>query len=80
MAVFLIESGANINLRARNGETALMIAISQGDNALPLVHSLLEHGADLTIQNNSGSTALDYARSTPEKPKVLGLLQQRLKK
>ena len=51
---------ALINLKNRNGMTALHDAVGSGDPAK--VRLLLDYGADKTIRNNRGRTALDVAR------------------
>lgn len=55
----LVELGANINLRAKNGSTPLHIAAAGGyvDAAI----DLLALGADVTATNMDGRTAAQYA-------------------
>ncbi|MEO6919284.1 MAG: ankyrin repeat domain-containing protein [Collimonas sp.] len=48
--------GVDLNLRARNGDTALMVASYKGD--VPAVKALLDKEAE---PNNTGWTALHYA-------------------
>jgi ankyrin repeat protein len=55
-AVLLNARGIDLNLRARNGDTALMIASYKGDAAA--VKALLDKEAE---PNNTGWTALHYA-------------------
>ncbi len=52
---------ALVNLKDRNGFTALYWAVYSEDPAK--VRLLLDHGADKTIRNNAGDTALEYART-----------------
>ena len=50
-------SGADVNIRNSNGNTALHYAYSY----LKIVQLLLCQGADISFKNNSGYTALDLA-------------------
>jgi ankyrin repeat protein len=54
--VLLNTKGVDLNIRARNGDTALMIASYKGD--VPMVKALLDKEAE---PNNTGWTALHYA-------------------
>jgi ankyrin repeat protein len=54
--VLLSARGVDLNTRARNGDTALMIASYKGD--VPMVKALLDKEAE---PNNTGWTALHYA-------------------
>lgn len=56
---YLIEHGADINFRNKNGETPLMIAAKF--NKIAAARILIEHGADITIKDNNGHTAKDIA-------------------
>ena len=55
----LINRGANLNLKDKNGDTALHLAVVMGDTIL--IETLLESGADRTILNNNGQSPLDLA-------------------
>lgn len=55
-AVFLIESGADVNAKAETGTTALMVAALRPDGEL--VNRLLQAQADTTAQEMHGKTAL----------------------
>ncbi len=68
---YLITAGADINLPDNGGETPLMWAAAQGDDALGIVGDLIAHGADLNAKDKMGATALNYAGSEPPKPKIL---------
>lgn len=59
-AELLLASGANINQRDRNGQTALHGAASWGWNGV--VNSLAAHHIDLMAQDKQGRTAADIAR------------------
>jgi ankyrin repeat protein len=56
---FLLERGADINVRNRFGETPLHLASFNG--VLEVVRLLLEHGADEQAKNNDGKTPLQEA-------------------
>lgn len=60
----LIENGAYINTKDKNGHTALMYACSGG--SFEIVKLLIEAGADKNIKNNRGKTALDIATKYEE--------------
>jgi len=53
---FLLEHGANPNIKDHFGMTPLFYATE-----LDTVKELVEHGADVNIQNDKGETALDLA-------------------
>ena len=68
----LINAGANVNGRSRQGYTALMIAASHGQD--DIVRLLLDSGADLTTVDASGRNALQIAREADRKGSVALLL------
>ncbi len=55
----LLKNGANINLRNRDGETPLTIAVTK--NSMELVKFLLENDADINLRNRDGETPLTIA-------------------
>ena len=55
----LLEHGAQINARAPNGSTALMMAAREGRE--DLAHQLLAAGADPRLTNENGESALIWA-------------------
>nr|XP_056706081.1 fibronectin type 3 and ankyrin repeat domains protein 1 [Euleptes europaea] len=61
VAALLIEAGANVNLKDKDGKTPLMVAAL--NNHEELVQVLLEKGADITVKNEYGKGALEMARS-----------------
>lgn len=59
---FLLNAGADANLRDRNGKTALhrvILMCMDKKTALPVAELLLKHGADPTIKDREGKTPLD---------------------
>jgi ankyrin repeat protein len=54
---FLLDHGANINHKNKNGESALMIAVFNGN--IKLSKLLLSKGADLMVKYNSNRDLLD---------------------
>ena len=57
VAKALIEAGANVNFRNKDGSTALITAAFFG--RIEIVKALLEAGADKDIRNKDGGTALE---------------------
>ena len=58
---FLLEAGANTNIKQNDGYTALMTLCENKRNT-HYAEELLRYGADPTLKNISGKTALDIAR------------------
>ena len=56
----LVQSGANLDVQNKYGETALITAIDQ--DYIGIAEYLIEKGADLNITDNDGDTALDFAK------------------
>ncbi len=57
----LLEHGADVNVTANDGSTALMLAASSGDSEI--VRDLLSKGADVSAKfTQTGKTALMLAR------------------
>jgi hypothetical protein len=52
----LLDKGADVNVQANNGLTALMVAARRGDSAM--VEALLARGADVNVKTEEGETAL----------------------
>lgn len=69
--VLLDAPGVNLDIKARNGDTALMIAAYQGN--LPAVQELLERNAAV---NHPGWTALHYAAANGDQRIVQHLLDR----
>jgi hypothetical protein len=55
----LIESGANVDVKSKDGQTALVIAVGADDEAV--VEVLLKAGANLDITDSLGLSARKYA-------------------
>ena len=56
----LLDGGAAVNERDRNGNTPLMYAVLHGHGAI--VDALLARGADPSLRDADGNAAADYAR------------------
>ena len=69
----LLKSGANVNLKDKDGWTALMYAVRYSSN-LECTESLLEAGADISLKNKYGSSALVLASCYNENPLILSKL------
>ncbi len=57
--IALLDAGADVNQRSRDGSTPLMMAAAYG--YADLVNILLDHGADAHIQLADGANALTFA-------------------
>jgi ankyrin repeat protein len=69
----LLEHEADVNLKANDGSTALMLAASSGGS--DLARALLSKGADVTAKfRKSGKTALDLAKERGH-TEIVALLQ-----
>jgi ankyrin repeat protein len=80
---FLLDRGATVNAKDRQGQTALHGAAGLGWN--PVIESLASHGVDLAAKDAQGRTALDLAAgsasgagrgATPARPETEGLLRR----
>ena len=69
----LLKSGANLNAKAANGSTPLMMGAMFGTTEV--VKLLLDSGADPTLKNAGGQTALDYA-TNGSRPDAIAMLRQ----
>jgi len=54
MTEYLLEKGANPNLRLKDGSTLLHMSVEQDNFAIALL--LLEYGAETTLKNSQGKT------------------------
>ena len=59
IAKALVNEGADVDAKADNGMTALMIAAA--NNSAPMIGLLMDAGADPTVKNAQGQTAEDVA-------------------
>ena len=74
IVALLLEHGADVNAKSRDGGTALHAAAFLG--RVETVKLLLEKGADTTLQNNMGSTAIEGAKLNWLITKgIIGMLQ-----
>lgn len=73
VALYLIQSGANVNMADDMGETPLMRAVEQGETLV--VKELLSRGADLYAKDRSGIDAFGYANTPPPKPEIVDMLE-----
>ncbi|HJX34358.1 MAG TPA: ankyrin repeat domain-containing protein, partial [Desulfatiglandales bacterium] len=78
----LIDRGADVNVKANNGTTPLMLAAFYDDKKC--VELLIDHGADINAKNNLGLTARMFAllrfysleyKSTPDSLEIMSLLK-----
>lgn len=60
VVALMLDNGADVNARAPNLNTPLMLAARFGDEES--VRLLLSRGADKSLVNDQGQSALDYAR------------------
>jgi len=55
----LIKAGANVNIKSKDGQTALVVAVGSGDEKF--TEALLKAGADPDISDSLGTSARKYA-------------------
>ena len=60
IAELLIDAGADLNFRNRNGQTALIVAI--GSRMENIAGMLIEKGADIAVKDSLGMDAYAYSR------------------
>ncbi len=56
---YLLDNGANINIKNTDGTTPLMIASTY--NQFEIVKLLVQRSADINAKDNDGNTAIFYA-------------------
>jgi uncharacterized protein len=77
--LFLLDHGADPNMRSKNGSTALML-LQQSDSDDPeMTEALIKHGARVGDKQPDGSDALYFAKQKGNTPTV-ALLQKYLQK
>ncbi|KAF6108725.1 fibronectin type III and ankyrin repeat domains 1 [Phyllostomus discolor] len=76
VASLLIEGGADVNVRDKDGKTPLMVAVL--NNHEELVQLLLDKGADVSVKNEFGKGVLEMARVF-DRQNVISLLEERRK-
>jgi ankyrin repeat protein len=59
---YLVEQGANVNVRCQRGRTPLHYAVAQ--NQMGLVRFLLSHGADVKARDRDGVGVLEFSGSS----------------
>ena len=74
----LLESGANSNLKDKDGWTALMYAVRYNEG-LECVELLINSGTDVKLTNNYGLTALSLAATYNNNPQILACLLKNYK-
>ena len=66
----MINSGADVNIQDREGNTALIYAA--GKNLAGNVKILMNYGADISLRNIDGKSAFDSAHSEDVKKLLAG--------
>ena len=56
----LIDAGADLNEKSKNGQTALILAVGQG--TINVAETLIEEGAAVDVKDQLGMSALKYAK------------------
>ncbi|XP_055416307.1 fibronectin type 3 and ankyrin repeat domains protein 1 [Bubalus kerabau] len=77
VASLLIDAGADVNMKDKDGKTPLMVAVL--NNHEELVQLLLDRGADASVKNEFGKGVLEMARVF-DRQNVLSLLEERKRK
>ncbi len=76
MVGFLIDKGANIEIRSKEGKTPLHLAVEEAKQNI--INLLLDRGADIEAKNNDGRTPL-YLAAYNNDSGVIELLCSRIK-
>jgi len=69
----LIENGAEVNTRDKDGWTPLMYAVRYQNN-ISIINTLIENGAHIRVRNNFNTTPLIMAAQYSQNPDVLKIL------
>jgi ankyrin repeat protein len=73
---WLVDNGADINIKNGDGLTPLMFAVMSND--IDKVQFLLQHGADKTDKDINGDTVLSHAKEVENiKPDIMKLLESK---
>jgi ankyrin repeat protein len=75
VAYFLLEKGADPNIKDHQGVTALWYAIARGDSNTNLVRVLIARGADVNARDIDGNTLLQIATGNGHR-EIAKLLQE----
>lgn len=73
---YLLDQGADVNLRDGQKNTPLMLASGMHDPSLAVIRLLLDRGADPDLQGGARRTALMYAVSAGNREVVRELLRR----
>ncbi|WP_395742327.1 ankyrin repeat domain-containing protein [Prosthecobacter sp.] len=73
---WLIEKGADVNLKDREGMTALMQVANDAGGAVELMQTLLKAGADLKAKDQKGRNAVDFAAGAESWAEMSLLLEE----
>jgi len=76
VVTFLVEAGASLDVKVKNGDSALIIASKYRykEDFKKIVKYLVKHGANIDVQDNNGKTALMYAIRSDGRTDVLAYL------
>ncbi|MBR4984716.1 MAG: ankyrin repeat domain-containing protein [Proteobacteria bacterium] len=69
----LLQAGAEVNAKDKNGKTALMYAADSGNDET--IKALLQAGAEVNAKDKNGKTALMYAASTGNEDAIEALVK-----
>jgi ankyrin repeat protein len=72
-----VDRGVDVNVRSKEGHTALMLAAFNGQADVAAL--LLDAGADVSLKDGSGRTALMFASTGPSRATVELLLKHKAK-
>lgn len=71
----VLNSGADLEIRDKQGRTPLMSALTEPDS-FEMVRALLAGGADPNVRDNKGQTVLGFAREHSDDPAIVDLLEE----
>lgn len=74
----LLDAGADVEQKTKDGYTPLMLALYNDKNSRDLVKLLLDAGANAKVKNNDGKTALDLTKELANLAEVVKLLEEKL--